>query len=163
MVAAGGVHAEPRHILAPKFAFALKADKVLVTKGDRRLYLLRADKVIRVYRIALGWNPSGPKLREGDGRTPEGLYWLDRRNPNSAFYRSIHISYPTPADLERARERRVSPGGDIMIHGLSEERRRLGRNHVRQDWTWGCIAVTDREMDEIWALVDDGTPIEILP
>ena len=108
--------------------------------------------MVRTYRIALGRDPLGHKQREGDGRTPEGRYTIDRRNPNSKYHLALHISYPGPADLG------ADPGGDIMIHGLKP-----GVDHPASDWTQGCIAVTDSEMDEIWEMVADGTPIEILP
>jgi len=140
-----------------------KADRVVVLKEKRELQLLAGSQTLRSYRVALGFAPDGPKRRSGDGRTPEGTYTLDWRNPNSEFYRSIHISYPAPSDRERARRLGVAPGGDIMIHGLPNGREWIGEEHARFDWTEGCIAVTNAEMDEIWAMVDDGTPIEIRP
>ena len=140
-----------------------KADQVLVLKGERRLLLLRAGEVLRSYRVALGWDPTGPKQSQGDGRTPEGRYELDWRNPESKFYRAIHISYPAPSDLARARDQGLSPGGNIMIHGLPNDLEIIGSDHAKWDWTEGCIAVTNAEMDEIWSYVDDGTPIEIRP
>ncbi len=140
-----------------------KANKVIVLKSERRLLLLRGETILRSYRVALGRNPRGGKTRQGDGRTPEGRYLLDWRNPKSRFYRSIHISYPNAADRERARARGVAPGGDIMIHGLPNGLEAIGPAHANSDWTEGCIAVTNAEMDEIWAAVDDGTAIEIRP
>ena len=121
------------------------------------MMLLRGESVLRVYRVALGGEPVGHKEREGDGRTPEGNYTIDRRNPRSRFYLSLRISYPNADDRSRAAELGVDPGGDIMIHGLKDGLVREG------DWTQGCIAVTDAEMDEIWALVPEGTPIRIDP
>ena len=118
---------------------------------------------MRSYRVALGWDPVGPKQFQGDGRTPEGQYELDWRNPESKFYRAIHISYPAPADLARARSQGLPPGGNIMIHGLPNDLEIIGADHAKWDWTEGCIAVTNAEMDEIWSYVDDGTPIEIRP
>lgn len=141
----------------------VKADKVVIEKSARQLLLLRNERIVKRYRIALGSSPVGPKRKQGDGRTPEGRYLLDWRNPESSFYRSIHISYPSPRDIAQARETGVSPGGDIMIHGLPEGLDVIGPTHAKWDWTNGCIAVTNAEMDEIWARVDDGTPIEILP
>lgn len=141
----------------------LKANKVVVYKSKRSLQLLSGDRVIRTYRIALGRNPKGMKMREGDGRTPEGRYTLDWRNSDSRFHRSIHISYPADRDLARSREYGVEPGGNIMIHGLPENDRMLGETHYMIDWTEGCIAVTNKEIEEIWRLVDDGTPIVIHP
>lgn len=141
----------------------VKADKVVVHKAARRLLLLRNGEVVKSYRIALGQNPAGPKQRQGDGRTPEGRYSLDWRNPESRFYRSIHVSYPSARDISRARQRGLPPGGNIMIHGLPEGLEVIGATHAKWDWTDGCIAVTNAEMDEIWSRVEDGTPIQILP
>ena len=142
---------------------AFRADKVVVIKSERRLLLVRSGAVIGAYRIALGHEPVGPKAREGDGRTPEGSYRLDWRNARSRFYKSIHISYPSRADRARARRDGVSPGGDIMIHGLPNGYAIIGSVHAGWDWTEGCIAVTNREIDQIWSAVADGTPIEIRP
>jgi murein L,D-transpeptidase YafK len=136
---------------------------VLVHKSDRRLVLVRAGEVLREYTIALGGNPLGPKRERGDRRTPEGEYVLDWRNEDSDYHRSIHVSYPSEEDVRRAEERGVHPGGGIMIHGLPNGEGWIGEAHRGLDWTKGCIAVTDQEMDEIWELVDDGTPIEIRP
>jgi murein L,D-transpeptidase YafK len=140
-----------------------KADKVLVVKSERRMELLRGGKMLQSYRVALGRNPAGPKTRSGDHRTPEGIYVLDWRNPGSKFHRSIHISYPTISDTTRARSIGESAGGDIMIHGLQNGLGWLGRLHRFVDWTDGCIAVTNPEMDQIWQAVPDGTPMEIRP
>lgn len=142
---------------------SLKADKVIVVKSERRMILFRERRVLRAYRIALGFAPREHKIRAGDGRTPEGRYVLDWRNPRSSFYRALHISYPNELDRRRARERGLNPGGDIMIHGLPIGLEEIDRDHSKSDWTDGCVAVTNREMDEIWELVDDGTPIEIRP
>jgi murein L,D-transpeptidase YafK len=133
-----------------------RVDRVVVNKSRREMLLLSGESVVRSYRVALGRDPVGDKVREGDGRTPEGLYSIDRRNPKSRYHLSLHISYPNIADCERARALGVDPGGDIMIHGL-----KAGATHPESDWTQGCIAVTDAEMDEIWNLVPDGTPVEI--
>src|SRR5215831_364010 len=132
----------------------LRADRVIVNKGRREMLLLRGESILRSYRVALGSDPHGHKEREGDGRTPEGRYVIDRRNPKSRYHLSLHISYPNDADRERACALGVDPGGDIMIHGL-----KAGVAHPESDWTLGCIAVTDAEMDEIWNLVADGTAI----
>ena len=140
-----------------------KADRVLVLKGARKLMLMAGDRTIKTYTVSLGRTPVGHKQRQGDGKTPEGVYTLDYRNPNSQYYRSIHISYPRPQDLAHARKLGVSAGGDIMIHGLPNGKGWIGKDHARFDWTEGCIAVTNEEMDEIWAMVDDGTRIEIRP
>ncbi len=138
-------------------------DRVIVNKTRREMLLLCGESVLRSYRIALGRNPDGPKLEEGDCRTPEGRYIIDRRNPQSRFHLSLHISYPDETDRARALDRGVDPGGDIMIHGLRNGEGHVGKAHLESDWTRGCIAVTNEEMDEIWELVEDGTPIEINP
>ena len=117
--------------------------------------------MIRTYRVALGRNPVGPKQRQGDGKTPEGAYVIVGRNPNSAYHKSLRISYPGPADREFARRLRVEPGGDIMIHGLPNGQGWIGAGHRLRDWTEGCIAVTNDEIEEIWRLVGDGTPVLI--
>ena len=132
-------------------------------KGPRRLLLLQGQRVLRDYPIALGRNPKGPKRNHGDGRTPEGRYSLDWRVDDSKFHRAIHVSYPNDRDLEFARRAGLEPGEGVMIHGLPAGEAWVGDVHREYDWTNGCIAVTDDEMDEIWELVDDGTPIEIRP
>ena len=142
---------------------ATKADQVIVVKSQRTLTLLSHGKVLRTYKVALGGTPVGAKEQQGDHKTPEGRYILDRRNAKSRFYKSIHVSYPNEQDKERAARRGVSPGGDIMIHGLPNGFGWLGATHRAQDWTDGCVAVTNQEIDEIWELVPDGTPIEIRP
>jgi murein L,D-transpeptidase YafK len=138
-------------------------DLVVVNKEAHQMVLLKDGEVIRTYQVALGREPVGPKMQHGDGKTPEGTYRLDRRNNCSKFYKSIHISYPGPADVKAAKMHGVSPGGDVMIHGLPNGYGRVGELHSLVDWTKGCIAVTNAEMDEIWQLVADGTPIEIRP
>ncbi len=144
-------------------AAAVKAERIVVVKSERRLYLLREGEVLKTYRVALGRQPRGTKMRQGDGRTPEGHYRLTAFNPGSRFHRSIRLSYPNEQDLERARAMGLPAGGDIMIHGLAPERRDYGAGHWQFDWTNGCIAVTDREIEEIWQRVEIGTPIEIRP
>ncbi|MEI9980664.1 MAG: L,D-transpeptidase family protein [Edaphobacter sp.] len=136
------------------------ADKVVLLKSYRKLLLMRGDEVLKTYIVSLG-DPIGPKIRQGDHKTPEGIYILDRHNANSQFHRSIHISYPNADDLARARKLRVSPGGELFIHGLPNEFH--GHSDALGDWTEGCIAVTNAEIDEIWRAVPDGTPIEIKP
>ena len=139
------------------------ADRIVVAKADRTLSLYRRNRLLRTYRIALGWAPIGHKEQEGDGRTPEGTYVIDAKKRNSAFHRALHISYPNAQDKRRARQRGVSPGGDIMIHGLPNGMDVIKTAHPRSDWTAGCIAVTNSEIEEIWRLVPVGTPIEIRP
>jgi murein L,D-transpeptidase YafK len=137
------------------------ADKVVVLKSYRRLLLMRGDEVLKTYIVSLGGNPVGPKVKQGDNRTPEGSYVLDRHNANSQYHRSIHISYPNANDLARARKLGVPPGSEMFIHGLPNDFR--GHSEALGDWTEGCIAVTNAEIDEIWRAVADGTPIEIRP
>lgn len=153
----------PPPIAVPAPLMPPKADNVLVVKSQRTLFLRRGEAELMRFKVALGRNPVGQKLQRGDMRTPEGRYVLDRRSEDSAFYRSIHISYPNEEDIAQARSRGVSPGGDIMIHGLPNNLAKLGGAYEPGDWTDGCIAVTNREMDLIWELVDDMTPIEIRP
>ncbi len=142
---------------------SIGVDRVVVYKGARRLVLLSQGRELRSFKVALGGEPVGPKTRQGDHRTPEGLYMLDSRNPNSHFYKAFHISYPNAQDIAVARKMGVSSGGDIMLHGLPKEYAWVGRAHTLHDWTDGCVAVTNDEMDEIWKLVRVGTPIEIKP
>ena len=137
-------------------------DKVFVDKSARTLQLLSDNKMIKTYHIALGGNPVGHKQQQGDQRTPVGSYTLDYKNEKSKFYRSIHVSYPNTTDKARAKSRGVSAGGDIMIHGQKNGFGALGLLNQQRDWTDGCIAVTDNEMDEIMAAVKVGTSIEIV-
>ncbi|WP_295405125.1 L,D-transpeptidase family protein [uncultured Thiocystis sp.] len=137
------------------------ADRVVVKKAERRLYLMRGDQPLRTYPIALGFRPEGPKRLEGDGRTPEGRYVLERRNPRSSYRKSLHLSYPNARDRLRAHTRGGRPGGMIMIHG--QPNAHAGGRPREGDWTFGCIAVSNPAIDEIWSLTADGTPIEILP
>jgi murein L,D-transpeptidase YafK len=139
------------------------ADLIVVDKSDRVLTLFRGGRALKSYRIALGSDPIGPKQQEGDGRTPEGRYTIDARRRDSAFHRALHVSYPNALDRKAARRRGVSPGGDIMIHGLPNGMGGLGSLHRLRDSTRGCIAVTNEEIEEIWRAVPDGTPIEIRP
>lgn len=141
----------------------LQADKVLVLKSERKMFLIRNGAVFKGYEIMLGLNPVGHKQEKGDNRTPEGHYLLKGRNPQSRFHRSIHISYPNEADLQAAREKGVDPGRYIAIHGLPEKSKEGEWHYIERDWTNGCIAVTNPEIEEIWELVKDGTPIEIRP
>lgn len=146
--------------------FALRtepADKVLIEKKERRLTLLSKGEVIKTYKIALGGNPVGRKERQGDNKTPEGTYTIDSRNRDSGYHLSLHISYPNEKDKMRAKELGVSPGGDIMIHGIKNGLSSVGASHAEVDWTKGCIAVTDEEMEEIYKLVPNGTIVEIRP
>jgi murein L,D-transpeptidase YafK len=139
------------------------ADRVLVEKGARRLTLLNNGAILKSYPVALGREPIGAKEEEGDQRTPEGIYRIDFHKRDSDYHLALHVSYPEQRDVERAAARGVSAGSDIMIHGLPNGRGWIGRFHRRSDWTAGCVAVTDFEIEEIWRAVADGTPIEIRP
>ena len=156
---------------APEFEFGgvieattlQAADRVVVRKAERRLQLFAGAAVLGDYEISLGRNPEGPKRALGDGRTPEGRYRIDFRKSDSDYYRALHISYPSSQDRKRAEQLGVEPGGAIMIHGLPNGLGVIGPAHRLVDWTDGCIALTNEEMDELWAMVPDGIPIEILP
>jgi len=151
-------------VLFPSVALATpKADFVVVDKSEAKLFLMKGGEILKEYHVAMGANPKGHKLQEGDERTPEGKYVLDYKKADSTYYKAIHISYPNEADKMRAENSGVNPGGFIMIHG---QRNGLGwMSFITQwfNWTDGCIAVTNKEMDEIWKAVDIGTPIEIRP
>lgn len=139
------------------------ADRIVILKSKRTLILYSDGKELKSYKVALGGQPIGPKSRQGDHRTPEGIYRIDSKNAHSRFHKALHISYPNQQDRLRARELGVSPGGDIMIHGLPDAYAYLGPLHRQHDWTEGCIAVTNSEIEEIWTLVQIGTEIEIRP
>ncbi|MDH3419209.1 MAG: L,D-transpeptidase family protein [Gammaproteobacteria bacterium] len=140
-----------------------KADSLLIVKSERKLYLLKEGEVLRDFDIALGLMPEGPKQREGDFRTPEGLYYLDARNPNSDYFLSLQISYPNPQDVARARSQGAEPGGQIMIHGQPNEPKYSESRYENWDWTDGCVAVSNSDMVDIWLMTEEGTPIEIRP
>jgi murein L,D-transpeptidase YafK len=140
-----------------------KADRLLVVKSERKLYLLKEGEVLRSFDIALGLIPEGPKQREGDFRTPEGNYHLSARNQNSDYFLSIQISYPDARDVARARAAAIDPGGEIMIHGRPNEPKYLESRYQTWDWTDGCIAVSNSDMVDIWLMTDEATPIEIRP
>ena len=139
------------------------ADRVLVRKSERRLYLMRGNDVLRAYKVSLGLNPGGAKERAGDFRTPEGNYRLTRRNSRSDFFLSIQVSYPNDQDASRARRNGWQPGGAIMIHGLPNDPRHTPDYYATQDWTDGCIAVSNADMVEIWMMTSDNVPIDIQP
>ena len=141
----------------------LHGDRVVVIKSERTLQLMNQGKVIKTYKVALGGNPKGPKTQQGDHKTPEGIYVLDSRNAHSQFHKSLHISYPNARDRAAARAKGVSPGGDVFVHGLPNGYGFVGASHRLKDWTDGCIAVTNEEIEEIWNAMADGTPIEIRP
>lgn len=139
------------------------ADRVVVRKAERKLYLMRGEQVLRAFDVALGLSPKGHKEREGDFRTPEGNYRLSGRNPNSEFFLAIQVSYPDPDDMRRAATAGVPPGGAIMIHGQPNRPNRPLEYYRTQDWTNGCIAVSNSDMVDIWLMTPDNTPIQILP
>jgi murein L,D-transpeptidase YafK len=139
------------------------ADLLVVEKSKHLLTLYSHGVALRSYHVSLGRGAGGAKEREGDKRTPEGRYVIDSRNSNSAFHRALHVSYPSAADQARARAAGYEPGRDVMIHGMRNGFGWLGRAHRIFDWTRGCVAVTDDEIDEIWRVVPDGTPIEFRP
>jgi murein L,D-transpeptidase YafK len=139
------------------------ADLVVIEKAERKLHLLQDGKIFKTFRIALGIMPVGDKEKEGDFKTPEGRYILDAKNPNSEFFLSIHISYPDASDRREAAEQGVDPGGAIMIHGQPNIPTRSETYYRTQDWTNGCIAVSNSDMIDIWLMTGDNTPIEIRP
>ena len=149
----------PAEVLPP----GARADLLVVSKAARSLDVYSHGVLIGSFRVSLGRDPVGAKTREGDRKTPEGHYFIDHHNPGSAYHLALHVSYPSAADAVRARTAGYAPGGDIMIHGIRNGAGWLGRTHRLVDWTVGCIAVTDPEMDQIYAAVPDGTPIEIRP
>ncbi|GMG85773.1 L,D-transpeptidase family protein [Biformimicrobium ophioploci] len=144
-------------------AKAQPVDLVVVHKSKSLMQLIRSGKVVRSFNVVFGKNPRGHKIREGDKRTPEGRYTLDWKKENSTYYRAIRIDYPNAQDRARAAKLGVSPGGSIMIHGQKPEWKNIEKYLTRMNWTDGCIAVTNSEMDEIWSLVQVDTPIEIYP
>ncbi len=145
----------PRHISG--------VDRVLIEKRAHRLTLYRKGEILKTYRIALGKKPVGKKTTNGDCKTPEGTYSIDQRKANSRYHRALHISYPNAEDRRQAKARGVSPGGDVMIHGLPNGFGAVGSLHLKRDWTLGCIAMTNEEIDELWHAVPNGAVVEIVP
>ncbi len=143
--------------------FASPVDSIVILKKQRIMLLMKEGDIVKSYRISLGKDPIGHKIKEGDKKTPEGIYYIESRKPDSKYYRALKISYPNEQDRVRAAELGVSPGGLIMIHGLPKELESVGRLHRRLDWTDGCIAVTNEEMDELWGMVYEGTAVFIKP
>ena len=150
-------------IAGRRLALSGNADSIVVEKSLRRLTLWVAGLPVRTYDVALGGSPEGQKERAGDKRTPEGLYHIDARNPNSRYHLGLHVSYPNAQDVARARAQGVTPGGDIMLHGLPNGQGSVGTLHRAYDWTNGCVAVTDAEIEEIFSAVPVGTPIRFVP
>jgi murein L,D-transpeptidase YafK len=150
--------------VSPAFASVIKADKIVVIKNKRVILLMNNGEILKAYKVSLGKHPIGHKLRQGDQKTPEGTYVIDSRILDSKFYLALHISYPNDSDIRKAQDLGVDPGGDIMIHGLPNGLgKKVGKLHRLTDWTDGCIAVTNSEMEEIWQIVPDGITIEIKP
>lgn len=145
----------------PDIALQGPVDRILIEKSARRMTVFRDGRALKTYRIALGFAPEGDKTRQGDGRTPEGQFRIDRRNANSAYHLSLGLDYPQPEDAARARAGGYSPGGDIFIHGQPNDRK--GQPVLRRDWTAGCIAVSDPEIEELWRAVAIGTEVELRP
>ena len=141
----------------------VKADRILVLKSERKLMLMAGDSVVRSMNIALGLMPRGAKEQEGDFKTPEGVYFIEAKNPDSDYFLSLKVSYPNAADWDRARRLGVDPGGQIMIHGLPNDPKFDEASYSNWDWTDGCIAVSNSDMIDIWLMTANNTPIEILP
>lgn len=142
---------------------AFHADSIVIEKSRRTMTMYNQGTPVRIYFIALGQNPVGKKVARGDNRTPEGLYYVEGHNPDSKYYLSLRVSYPNAEDIAEARARGVSTGGDIMIHGLPRGFENVGAEHRQRDWTNGCIAVTNAEIEEIWAAIPDGAAVHIKP
>lgn len=149
------------HWPSPQLPEGARADAIVVYKSQRKLVLLQSGKILKEYSIVLGGSPIGAKKEEGDQKTPEGAYTIDYRKPNSSFHLALHVSYPNQQNKSEAAARGVSPGGFIMVHGMRNGLGFLGRLHRFVDWTNGCIAVTNAEIEEISRVVSDGTPIDI--
>ena len=145
----------------PPAPFTEQIDRITIEKSARRLTVYRGDTMVRQYKVALGFAPIGSKGSEGDGKTPEGLFKITRRNPKSSYHLSLGINYPRPADIKRAKAQGVSPGGDIFIHGQPNGLGKLST--ISYDWTAGCIAVSDAEIEELWRITPIGTTVEIRP
>lgn len=152
-------------VAGPALAATQNATRILINKTERKVFVYADQNLIATYEAVLGGKPIGHKAQQGDRRTPEGKYSLDYKNPNSSYHLSIHISYPNQIDRQLARKRGVSPGGDIMIHGQPNNSifRRYLDSHPKYDWTDGCIALSNKDMDALWNLVTLPVPVEIIP
>ena len=157
-----GVHFYAHHVWNPVPA-GTTIDRIVVEKSARNLSIFANSKKLKTYHVALGRNPIGPKREEGDMKTPEGIYTIDARNPQSSFHLALHVSYPSDEDNARAADRGAAAGFDIMIHGIQNGLGWIGAFHRRHDWTAGCIALTDEEIEELWRVTPDGTAVEIRP
>ncbi|MBV9881169.1 MAG: L,D-transpeptidase family protein [Gemmatirosa sp.] len=165
VVSADGRVAMPTWAIGTRtgLAHAGRADSIVVEKAQHRMTLYAGSQALGTFLVAIGKQSTGAKERAGDYRTPEGLYQIDARNPNSRYHLALHVSYPNATDLAHARALGVSPGGDVMIHGLPNGQGNVGAAHREYDWTNGCVAVTDQEIEQIWGAVPVGTPIRIRP
>ncbi len=137
--------------------------RIIIEKSKRTMTLLRQDNQVLIYRVSLGREPVGPKVMQGDNKTPEGLYFVDEKIRDSIYHRALHLSYPSLAEVERAKSLGVEPGGGIEIHGMRDAQLWMGGEHYLFDWTYGCIALTNNEIEEVWDLVSLWTPVEIRP
>ncbi|MGB2579238.1 murein L [Elusimicrobium simillimum] len=151
--------AEPEVILGKDVVI----DKIEILKNERKMNVYSDGKLLKTYKVALGPNPVGHKQVKGDGKTPEGKYKVDGKNPGSLYHKNLGVSYPNDKDRAAAKKLGKSPGGDIKIHGIGKTYGYIGKAHAEVDWTLGCIAVTNEEIDEIYARTAVGTPIEIKP
>ena len=151
------------HRMAAKPGNRLNADSIAIHKAQRELHVFYQGQLVKTYKVALGINPIGAKEVEGDNKTPEGHYYIRSKNPLSRYYKSLGISYPNEKDLAHARELGQPAGGDIMIHGLMQHMNNKGKDHIKSDWTFGCIAVTNEEIDELFVSIKTGTPVFITP
>lgn len=150
-------------LLLPTFIYAETADRVVVVKSDKKLYLEKNGKVFASYPVVFGSNPKGHKQKQGDGRTPEGSYIIDRKNDKVGFYKAMHISYPNEKDIAEAKAKGVKPGGKIYIHGQKNGYGWAELVTQSKNWTQGCIALTNKDMKKVWEAVKEGTPIDIKP
>lgn len=151
------------YLVAPKIEAGITVDSIVVNKAVREMLVFSKGEVVMRYTVCLGLNPVGPKQVQGDYKTPEGLYFINVKIPNSLFHRGLGISYPNKQDVARAKTMGKSPGGDIIIHGLPNNAKYRGPENWRSDWTWGCIALRDEEIDDLFQHVAVGTPILINP
>jgi murein L,D-transpeptidase YafK len=157
-----GAYVYAHHVWKP-LPLGTTIDRILVEKSARKLSIFAGGRKLKQYRVALGRNPIGPKQEEGDMKTPEGVYKIDSRNPRSDYHLALHVSYPSAEDTARATERGLNAGFDIMIHGIQNGGGWIGAFHRMHDWTAGCIAMTDEEIEELWRVTPNGTPVEIRP
>jgi murein L,D-transpeptidase YafK len=165
-LAKGSVPASPPAFdngISPRLPDNLVIDSIAIHKADHEMLIFRKGVLLKIYSVQLGLNPVGPKRCNGDYRTPEGLYYINSKNSASKFHKSLGISYPNAVDLQRSAKIGLSPGGDIMIHGLPNGEENVGPDRYQNDWTWGCIAIRNAEVDELFEHTEVGTPLLITP